>query len=96
MALLIKNIGLLVNVREDNTVLRGADLSHLPCIKNAYLIIKNGKIKEYGSKEQLSLLTTHHSPLTMLDAKDEIGFVKIRFAFLPTVILPTVFSNCIA
>ena len=49
MALLIKNIGLLVNVREDNTVLRGADLSHLPCIKNAYLIIKNGKIKEYGS-----------------------------------------------
>lgn len=68
MALLITNIGLLVNVREENTVLRGADLSHLPCIKNAYLIIKNGKIKEYGNDQPLSSLTTRHSPVTIVNA----------------------------
>ena len=48
MQVLIKNIGSLVNVREKNVLLRGKDLARLPCIKNAYLVIEDGLIKDYG------------------------------------------------
>ncbi len=65
MSLLIKNIGLLVNVREQNHLLRGAALSYLPCIKNAYLIVEDGRIKEYGSAKQL---TTENLQLPIADA----------------------------
>ena len=54
MAALIINIGLLVNIREQNTLLRGAALAQLPCIKNAYLIIEDGKIAGYGNMNDLS------------------------------------------
>jgi imidazolonepropionase len=53
MNLLIINIALLVNVREDNKLLRGEELSFLPCIENAYLIIKEGRIFSYGTMENL-------------------------------------------
>src|SRR5215469_4417183 len=54
MSVLIKNIGLLVNVREDNTLLRGSALAHLTCLTNAYLIIEDGKISAYGEMNNLS------------------------------------------
>ncbi len=54
MQLLVKNIACLVNIREENKLLRGKDLSDLPIIQNAYLIIEDGKIKEYGNAQQLS------------------------------------------
>lgn len=66
--MLIKNIGCLVNVREENTLLHGNNLSNLPCINNAYLIIEDGKIKGYGKMENLPSITTHLSPPTINDA----------------------------
>jgi imidazolonepropionase len=68
MQLLVKNIACLVNIREENKLLRGKDLSDLPVIQNAYLIIEDAKIKEYGNDQQLSSFTTHHSPLTTINA----------------------------
>ncbi len=52
MNVLIKNIGLLVNVRDDNKLLRGYALSSLPCLVNAYIIIKEGSIVEYGEMNE--------------------------------------------
>ncbi|MFT4152786.1 imidazolonepropionase [Parafilimonas sp.] len=66
--MLIKNIACLVNVREENTLLRGKALSGLPCIKDACLIVEAGKIKGYGKMRELPALTAHHSPLTVIDA----------------------------
>lgn len=45
---LITNIKTLVNVRKESKLLRGKELAELPCIENAYLIIENGLIAEYG------------------------------------------------
>ena len=65
--MLIKNIGCLINVREENTLLHGNNLSNLPCIKNAYLIIEDGKIKGYGKMENLPSITAHPSSPTIND-----------------------------
>jgi hypothetical protein len=46
-----------VNVRETNQLLRGGELSHLPCIENAYFFIEDGKISAYGEMRQLSSIT---------------------------------------
>ncbi|MDB5224156.1 MAG: imidazolonepropionase [Chitinophagaceae bacterium] len=45
---IITNIKQLVNVREQTHLLRGEELAHLPVIENAYLIIEDGIIAEYG------------------------------------------------
>jgi imidazolonepropionase len=45
---IITNIEQLVNVRDQTHVLRGVELSELPVIENAYLIIEDGIIAEYG------------------------------------------------
>lgn len=50
-AILITNIRQLVNVREQTTVLRGSQLSCLPCIDNAYLIMEGDTIAGYGRME---------------------------------------------
>lgn len=52
-ATIITNIKLLVNTPEENKLLRGKELSFLPCIENAYLIIENGIITEYGEMDNL-------------------------------------------
>jgi imidazolonepropionase len=65
-ATLVINIRLLVNVREINQLLRGAELSYLPCIENAYVLIKNGRIAAYGELSQLS--TVNDPSLTVVDA----------------------------
>ena len=49
MTTLISNIKLLVNTREKNHLLRGKELSKLPCIENAFLIIEDDRIAEYGA-----------------------------------------------
>ncbi|HEV8271932.1 MAG TPA: imidazolonepropionase [Chitinophagaceae bacterium] len=55
MATIITNIKQLVNVREESKLLRGKELSVLPSIEDAYLVIENGLIAEYGSKTNLKL-----------------------------------------
>lgn len=56
MAILFTNIRQLVNIREENKLLRGKELAELPCIDNAYLIIDEDRISSYGRMEELQ----HH------------------------------------
>jgi imidazolonepropionase len=53
-SLLITNIRSLVNTRMHHHLLRGKDLGQLPCIDNAYLLIEDDTIVEYGSMDELS------------------------------------------
>jgi imidazolonepropionase len=53
MVTLIKNIKHLVNVREETRLLRGNDLAVLPILENAYLLIEDGLISDYGKMENL-------------------------------------------
>lgn len=46
--MLITNIKYLVNVREENKLLRGNDLADLPILENAWLKIENETIADYG------------------------------------------------
>ncbi len=50
---IITNILRLVNTREENQLLRGKELAILPCIENAYLIIEDGIIAEYGEMDTM-------------------------------------------
>ncbi len=52
-AIIITNIKSLVNTRTENQLLRGKQLAELPCIENAYLVIENGIIAEYGEMDML-------------------------------------------
>jgi imidazolonepropionase len=66
-AILLTNIKQLVNVRDQWGVLRGKELAELPCINNAYLLIENDTIVEYGTMEQLA--TTNRAwPAEQVDA----------------------------
>lgn len=55
MTTLLTNIKLLVNVREESQLLRGQQLSELPGIENAYLIIEDDEIAAYGAMNDLRL-----------------------------------------
>ena len=46
---LFRNIGQLINVREQEELLRGKALAHLPQIKDAWLLVEGGKIADYGT-----------------------------------------------
>ncbi len=48
------NIGFLVNVREQITLLRGADLAILPVLENAYLKIQDDCIVDYGLMQEIN------------------------------------------
>jgi imidazolonepropionase len=62
----ITNIKLLVNTREEHHLLRGKELAQLPCIENAYLIIENGIIAEYGKMDALPWIDDGND--TVIDA----------------------------
>ncbi|MFN8294830.1 MAG: imidazolonepropionase [Chitinophagales bacterium] len=51
--MLITNIKYLVNVREENKLLRGNELSNLPILENAFLKINNNLIEDYGLMSDL-------------------------------------------
>lgn len=53
MATLFSNIKLLVSTREEYPLLRGKDLSDLPCISNAWLLIEGEEIADYGPMTSL-------------------------------------------
>jgi imidazolonepropionase len=54
-ATLITNIQQLIGTREENVLLRGAALAHLPSIENAFVLIEDGIIAEYGAMYELEL-----------------------------------------
>ena len=55
-SILLLNIKQLVNVRRETNLLRGKELSELPVIENAYLVVEGGRIAEYGSMDEISNL----------------------------------------
>ncbi len=69
---LIQNIKQLVNVREQNELLRGVALAELPVIEDAFLLIEDGIIAEYGHMYELAIKVPQ-LPIDVIDAKD--GFV---------------------
>src|SRR6187399_2864249 len=69
MATLISNIKQLIGVREESKLLRGKELSLLPSIENAYMIVEKGVIAEYGSMQNFKLQTSNFK-LT-IDATDQ-------------------------
>ena len=54
MTTLISNIKLLVNTREDYHLLRGKELAQLPSIENAFLIIDDDRIAEFGEMKDVN------------------------------------------
>ncbi|MGZ8556904.1 MAG: imidazolonepropionase [Chitinophagaceae bacterium] len=66
---LITNIKSLVNCREQNQLLRGKDLTQLPCIENAYVLIEHGDIIKYGLMEELK--PKNNKPETILNASGQ-------------------------
>ncbi len=52
---LITNIKSLVNVRTENKLLRGKELALIPSIENAYLILEDGIIAEYGAMNKFPI-----------------------------------------
>jgi imidazolonepropionase len=57
MTSIITNIKCLVNTREDTHALRGKELAKLPLINNAYIIIEDGLIADFGLMDDL----IHHA-----------------------------------
>ena len=64
--ILIKNIRSLVNVREDYSLLKGDSLAILPHIDNAYLLIEDDIILQYGQMYDHKYPTTE--PANVIDA----------------------------
>jgi imidazolonepropionase len=53
MTTLISNIKQLVGVREESKLIKGKELSILPCLDNAYLIIEDGIISDFGLMKEI-------------------------------------------
>ena len=64
---LITNIQQLVNVRTDSRLIRGKDLAKIPCIENAYLLIQENEIAQYGKMEELES-EVRRKPKEIIDA----------------------------
>jgi imidazolonepropionase len=60
-SVLITNISQLVNVREENKLLRGKDLAELPLIANAWLQIEDDAIAGYGRMEDQPTINNQQS-----------------------------------
>jgi imidazolonepropionase len=65
---IITNIKQLVNVRGQTHLLRGKELAELPVIENAYLIIEDGIIAEYG---EMSNVIPHFAGSNSIYATDQ-------------------------
>ena len=55
MTTLITNIQQLINTREESHLLRGKEMAHLPSIENAFLLIEDGIIADYGHMYELEI-----------------------------------------
>lgn len=66
----ITNIKQLLNAREQNELLRGAALADLPVIEDAFLLIEDGIIMDYGAMFELELKVPH-LPKDIIDAHEQ-------------------------
>ena len=55
MTTLITNIAQLISTREQSYVLRGTELAEIPLIENAFLLIDDSVIAEYGHMYELDV-----------------------------------------
>jgi len=65
MTILIKNIAAIFNVRTENKLLRGKDLAILPMIENAFMLIEDDCIADFGSMDDINSITF---PENVIDA----------------------------
>ena len=65
---IVINIRQLVNVRELSLLLKGSALAELPCIENAFLLVEDGIIIDYGPMYDLELKVPH-LPKNIVDAE---------------------------
>jgi imidazolonepropionase len=65
-SILITNIRQLVNARKNNKLLRGKELAELPCIENAFIIVEDGFIAQYGTMDELAAI--ENKPMIRADA----------------------------
>jgi imidazolonepropionase len=70
MTTLITNITQLVNTRKETTLLRGASLADLPIIEDAFLLIEDGIIADYGHMYELELKVPQ-LPKHIIDAEGQ-------------------------
>lgn len=68
-SLLISGIKKLVNVRKGSRVLRGGELADLPCIDDAYLIVEDDVISDFGSMSSLKKKSSAFG--NHIDAQDQ-------------------------
>ena len=82
----IINIKKLVNTRVENKLLSGKELADLPNLDDAYLLIEDGVITDYGSMKELPA-EFKHSPSVM--QPDNLyylpGVIVIHILFLQQV-----------
>lgn len=71
MTTLIINIRQLVNTREHTELLRGKALANLPVIDDAFLLIEDGIIAEYGAMYELELKVPN-LPVDIIDADGQL------------------------
>ncbi|MCX8481786.1 MAG: imidazolonepropionase, partial [Sediminibacterium sp.] len=64
----IKNIGLLVNIRHENKVLIKDQLANIEILKNAFLIIKNDRIVEWGEMKNIENIFLKYNINKIYDA----------------------------
>ncbi|RYY51133.1 MAG: imidazolonepropionase [Chitinophagaceae bacterium] len=62
MTTLFINIKCLVGIRKENALLRGTELSQLPVIENAFLLVEDACIAAYGAMYELELLVPNQPP----------------------------------
>lgn len=77
MNILLKNIKTLVQVEETPVKkVCGKDMKNLNCIQDAFLLIENGLIKDFGTMKNLNLseLRTTHSQLNEVDVSNKLIF----------------------
>jgi len=70
MTTLITNISQLINTREVTALLRGPAMAHLPFIENAFLLVEDGIIAEYGPMYELESKVPE-LPKVVIDTQDQ-------------------------
>ena len=65
----VHNIKVLANTRLENKLLRGKELAELPCIENAYLLVEDGIIRDYGAMTEFTKPQTE--PDEVIDASGQ-------------------------
>ncbi len=71
MTTLVTNIQQLIGTREETKLLRGSGLSQLPSIENAFLLIEDGIIADYGAMYELEIKVPQ-LPKHMIDAQGQL------------------------